>query len=103
MGMVATIEQYEFIYQAIRVFLLCGVTDVPVRHLVRFVHVMSAPMNGLETTGFQQQFQHLQTLRRELTQNDSATGIMSENRWVSRDATCLPRMSNFAFVLFFTH
>ncbi|XP_065904304.1 receptor-type tyrosine-protein phosphatase delta-like isoform X2 [Dysidea avara] len=78
--MVQTLDQYIFIHDALDEFITCGETSFSVQNIRVKVNRLSKEVPGTGKTGFQDQFELLQKVSRQLSGEDCSDALSEHNR-----------------------
>ncbi|XP_012938063.1 uncharacterized protein LOC101850889 isoform X2 [Aplysia californica] len=89
-NMVRTLNQYQQVYEAVAMFLQCGVTVYPAETLSAAYHIHYAQSGDAKRYRLDKEFQTLQSIVPRLSIGDCASGHRVENRSKSRDIMMLP-------------
>ncbi|XP_059175625.1 receptor-type tyrosine-protein phosphatase mu-like isoform X2 [Physella acuta] len=89
-NMVRTVSQYQQIYEAVAMYLQCGITVYPVHSFLATYNVHYAHGCDSKNKKLEREFQALQALVPRLSIGDCASGHRVENRNKSRDIMMLP-------------
>ncbi|XP_071545661.1 receptor-type tyrosine-protein phosphatase kappa isoform X3 [Panulirus ornatus] len=88
-GLVETVAQYRFIYDALEEFLLCGYSFFPVSELSQRLKHKSMKVNGNKSE-YQIEFEKICKMTPRFTIGDCAGGHRADNRVKNRNVLCVP-------------
>ncbi|CAH1773965.1 unnamed protein product [Owenia fusiformis] len=89
-NMVNNVEQYDFIYKCVCMYVQCGVTVIPASQLPMVVQSMSLKDRQTKLNGFEREYQTLKDVVPKLSVGECAGGHRHENRKKSREIMLQP-------------
>ncbi|XP_042204541.1 receptor-type tyrosine-protein phosphatase kappa-like isoform X3 [Homarus americanus] len=88
-GLIETVNQYRFVYDALEEFLLCGYSFFPVSELSQRLKHKSMKINGNKSE-YQIEFEKICKMTPRFTIGDCAGGHRADNRVKNRNVLCVP-------------
>ncbi|XP_069193407.1 receptor-type tyrosine-protein phosphatase kappa isoform X3 [Procambarus clarkii] len=89
LGLIETVDQYRFVYDALEEFLLCGYSFFPVNELSQRLKHKSMKVNGNKSE-YQIEFEKICKMTPRFTIGDCAGGHRADNRVKNRNVLCVP-------------
>ncbi|XP_053633111.1 receptor-type tyrosine-protein phosphatase kappa isoform X2 [Cherax quadricarinatus] len=89
LGLIETVDQYRFVYDALEEFLLCGYSFFPVSELSQRLKHKSMKINGNKSE-YQIEFEKICKMTPRFTIGDCAGGHRADNRVKNRNVLCVP-------------